>query len=238
MTKDKYYITKENYQRILNNVINQAPMECGVQALVFTFLDEIINKKYVKDDVKVLLADLRNKKSIFGGRGGVVDLCIVDNEFVYTGIPEEGNEEHNKFFAEQEKHRLGCVEIKAAGEALPTKIAQLAGHIYQYKKVIYTNGIVWMYFEVNNIEKCNEECIFSFLSKKERGWYKLKRTILNFERGQEIINIQEEYLHGWIIPLVFETNKGVLSAVCTNDVTIDKDNFEQLREKISKIKWK
>lgn len=135
----------ETYERILNNIITKAPLECGVQTLVFMLLDEIISKKYEKK-VSLLVADLRKgEKKIFGGNGGVVDLCVVDEKFTYHLAKNE---------KEKNGECLGCVEVKAAGIELPQNedIDQIVGHIITYKKVIYTNGIHWQYYEATEKE--------------------------------------------------------------------------------------
>lgn len=64
----------------------------------------------------------------------------------------ELNEQWKVEFENQKKHRKGCVEVKATNIQLPEskKINQIAGHIQTYKKVIYTNGIVWLYFDITN----------------------------------------------------------------------------------------
>jgi hypothetical protein len=92
-----YYITREKYQRILNNIISRAPIECGVQTLVYMLVDEIVNIKYPEQQIKLLVADLRKgKKQLFGGYGGIIDLCLVDGEFMYREENQTGFEEMKK----------------------------------------------------------------------------------------------------------------------------------------------
>ena len=46
----------------------------------------------------------------------------------------------------------GCIEAKMPTRALDDNDAQLLGHIKSFKKVIYTNGLNWKFFNGN--EKC------------------------------------------------------------------------------------
>lgn len=139
----------KKYQRILNNIAIQAPLECGVQTLVFMLLDEIIYEKY-GDELRVLVADLRDNNSVFGGVGGVLDICIVNKHFKY--VDKKGTELNN-----QKENRCGCVEIKMLNEDLSKYIEQVAGHIIEYGKVLYTDGIIWNYYcpTVEQIQRIN-----------------------------------------------------------------------------------
>lgn len=218
---------KADYQRILNNIITQAPLECGVQTLVYMLLDEIINQKY-GNQVRVLVADLRDKNCVFGGSGGNVDLCIVNDKFKFIS---------NAKREDQRVNQLGCVEVKVAGKYLPDNIGQIAGHIQDYKKVLYTNGIVWVYFECPN--KATIESI-------QRGMrYKLCKYINSYPCDNEVISNRKTELEKstglkWFIPLSFtdEDNKEVLISATTGvDVKINKDQFKALKKELIKIEW-
>ena len=77
-------------------------------------LDEIIHNKYKQennenneDKVSVLVADLRKgKEPLFGGDGGVVDLCVVNNfKYVKEPLNEEdidkwGNAKIRRIFSD------------------------------------------------------------------------------------------------------------------------------------------
>lgn len=132
------FMDYNNYQRILRNVIKCAPLECGVQTLVFMLLDEVIYDRY-GEDLRVLVADLRDNNSVFGGIGGVLDICIVNKHFEY--VDKKGTE-----LSDHKRNRCGCVEIKMINEDLDKHIEQVAGHIIEYGKVLYTDGLIWNYY--------------------------------------------------------------------------------------------
>lgn len=132
------FMDYNNYQRILRNVIKCAPLECGVQTLVFMLLDEVIYDRY-GEDLRVLVADLRDNNSVFGGIGGVLDICIVNKYFEY--VDKKGTE-----LSDHKRNRCGCVEIKMINEDLDKHIEQVAGHIVEYGKVLYTDGLIWKYY--------------------------------------------------------------------------------------------
>ncbi|MEE1101303.1 MAG: hypothetical protein U0K86_07460 [Agathobacter sp.] len=148
----------KKYERILNNIVTMAPLECGIQALVFMLLDEIIYNEH-GDAISILVADLRDNNCIFGGTGGVLDLCIVNKDFKFV---KEGGEN----FIAQKQNRCGCVEVKAIGEDLSKHVVQLAGHIVEYGKVIYTDGLIWEYYCAS--KKQIDEIQSILFSNKER----------------------------------------------------------------------
>ena len=179
------------YNRILNNINKYAPLECGVQALVFMLLDEVAEEKY--KGKKVLVAVLRDNEGVFGGIGGVPDLCVVNTKFEYISTPmkeveindagmekskrllqkydawvdemkqqkdedeesvlkrrkaklNEINNDIKNAIKKQKENRLGCVELKAINKKFLDHIKQVAGHIIEYKKVLYTDGLRWEYY--------------------------------------------------------------------------------------------
>lgn len=258
----------QTYKRILNNVIEYAPLECGVQTLVHMLLDEIIYLQY-KEKVVAVVADLRNKRSIFSSEnGGVIDLCIVEEDFRYVPIPmkpkqleerdpkkikqlcdkysgwyekgERNLSEINKSvmsnMSAQKNKRLGCVEIKSSGVQLPYYSTQLAGHIADFKKVLYTNGVLWMYLESSD---ATYEEIYEYL--KDNKCPPLKLLVENYVKKDqpEAIKIEDSNspIKGWIIPLAFDENGKPLSSANTK-VLIDENSFKELVSELRAINWK
>lgn len=66
---------------------------------------------------------------------------------------------------------LGAIEVKYIDEDLDLEkhLEQLSGHIFSYKKVIYTNGLEWRFYD--NRFKCGKEDIWRVnlgeINKKE-----------------------------------------------------------------------
>ena len=220
------------YENKLNAVISMAPLECGVQSLIYKLLDETIHS----EDVKLLDVSNFGIKSIFGSlERGTPDLCVVQSDFKY--VEAEDDENWNK----EKGKRLCCIEIKATSEKLPTKITQIAAHIQEYKKVLYTNGLVWIYFD-NSIELTHETI------EKVLPWKLLKAikssNCSEVEFTQTWNRLKEEAGLQWIIPLVFSTQDGMevmLSTVNIDDtisrepVKINKEKYDELIIKLKNI---
>lgn len=67
---------------------------------------------------------------------------------------------------------LGAIEVKYTGRDLDDceSIEQLKGHIESYKKVIYTNGLQWRYYE-NSIHTCKWESVLGEIDGGKIIWY-------------------------------------------------------------------
>lgn len=80
---------------------------------------------------------------------------------------------------------LGAVEIKYIGLDLDLEdyIGQLNGHIAFYKQVIYTNGIEWRFYNLDEFEK--EKCIW----KVSLGKFDKEAIIWNNEeKWRDLLN--------------------------------------------------
>lgn len=78
---------------------------------------------------------------------------------------------------------LGCVEIKRPDVKL-TYTDQLDGHVLSYRKVIYTNGLVWQFFEPG--KKMEEICLGSYTEQDIQWgdashWFQLLKKINSFQ---------------------------------------------------------
>lgn len=210
----------KKYERILNNIVHQAPLECGVQALVYMLLDEVISQQYTDGEIRVIVADLRNNASVFGGKGGVPDLCIVDKEFIF--VDKKVNAEE---MVVQKKHRRGCVEVKAVKNVLRKRVKQLAGHIIEYGNVLYTNGLIWEYYCPTDLQIQDIQTVLD--GEKEKKIIDSKIV----ERLQVILqNILENEKKDWPIHI---GKKGAKES----DVFIIKSEFEKLEIKLAEINW-
>lgn len=85
---------------------------------------------------------------------------------------------------------LGAVEIKYMSKDLnnPNNIKQLYGHIESYKKVIYTNGLEWRFY--NDFTLFNGQPVIlgkynngAFQWNEEESWNKLLNTLNEFFNG-------------------------------------------------------
>lgn len=217
----------KDYERKLNDIIEKAPMECGVQALVYNFLHELTDH----NKLTIICSDLRWNDSIYGGEGGVPDLLVVSDEFKYMErLKQNATEEEKKRFRDEKKKRFGCVEVKAVGQHLPQSCAQIAGHIYEFGKVLYTNGMVWIYFE------CPKESTFQ--SIKDVIPRKLYSCVKEYDLDNKAMNdLKEKAGLKWIIPLVFRNKEVLIAATTGEKVIVDSDKFDKLKSELSNICW-
>ena len=66
-------MTKEKYKNILNRIINYAPIESGIQTLVYMFLDDL----FENSDYDLLVIDRMQKKSQYETYSGVSDIAVI-----------------------------------------------------------------------------------------------------------------------------------------------------------------
>lgn len=227
----------KDYQRKLNNIITMAPQECGVQTLVYMFLDEIIENQ----GLVLLEVDLFGQDTVFARQRygteekGVPDMCIVEKTFKYPGKIENN-------INKEKKKRKACVEVKATSTDLAKEIEkrnQIIGHILEYKKVIYTNGCVWIYFDITKPEKNEcEENVIEYI-KKLKGYIE---AILNNNEKEKVV--LPEWIR-WIIPIVkLEDKKTKQCKFITytdinkrEEIIIDTENYNCLIKELYKIDW-
>lgn len=66
---------------------------------------------------------------------------------------------------------LGAIEVKYITENLDLEkhLEQLSGHIYSYKQVIYTNGLVWRFYKLDRYKKDGEPVWKIILAEEMKG---------------------------------------------------------------------
>lgn len=135
----------------------------------------------------------RRRKSkrgqVFYGLSGTPDFAILNWEF--------DNNDNEDMKVDNIDKIYGCVEIKEAdhnllsvkdiiekinpkdGIELGVEEGQILGEVLWYRKLLYTNGIRWMYYEWEKIDKNDWGCIKSLvetrISKEEE--YRIKENI-------------------------------------------------------------
>ena len=175
-----------DYKREMDKVIKQAPLEVGIQTLVYNLLNDIIINK----NLSLLIVSTATQTDNFKGLGGVPDLVVASKNYDY--YDDEVKKGNNKGL-------YGCVEVKATYNDLNSKLEyfkQISGDILTYKKVLYTNGIVWRYYELNestfNIKEINNAiCEFNKATKKEIPQINSDEAVVNVLSG-EIKKLEEE----------------------------------------------
>ncbi len=289
------------YKKELNNIIKMAPVESGVQTLVYTLLEGMMNSKILLDvdsfNTDSMFASVATSKDV-SVNGGSPDLAIVSQDFVY--VPsiwrknasngrrsrykmhevnniklhemEIDDETIGKLWSDMEKgdldknfeirerqlkqfniallddmrknKLLGCVEVKATSVNLPenkkTKIQQLTCHLFQYKKVIYTNGLVWVYFEYG---KSDFELLKNLIGNSLREMISKNKKDIQYEECYEKLDVREKKIIDemgikWIIPLVYNEDETVCpSQLVREEIEINEYKFNELLEKLQNIEW-
>lgn len=131
-------MNSNQYEKMMNSIIKYAPIESGIQTLVYMFLYEIFENV----DFDILIIDRMQKKSQYNTYSGIPDIAIINN-----------NSDKIVF----------CVETKAISEKLSDHEEQFLGHLLTYRKTIATNGKQWICYDIDYYIKNNksneiEEC--------------------------------------------------------------------------------
>ena len=151
----KISIDSTVYEQMINNVLNKAPLEIGVEVLVYMLLYGLTeNTEYIVADINSMkrkyakqyaALEIDSKESKFGA---VPDLVVLNNSFVYASA------------SEKKQCALGFVEIKNLKEKLNIQDGEIQSHMKNARHFIWTNGKTWHYFlggkEEWSIELCDK----------------------------------------------------------------------------------
>ena len=117
------------YERKLNDIIQKCPIEAGVEILVYNVLDSIVELKGLS------LVDInriwRSKDKRLSTSAGVPDIAVLSDDFVFKSNIGQA---------------LGFIEVKATNKTL-SETKQVKGQKSATNHYIYTNGLVWKYYE-------------------------------------------------------------------------------------------
>ena len=138
------------------------------------------------------------------------------------------NQELEKEFEKQKKNRLGCVEIKATDSSLLKNIKQLVGHINEYRKVIYTNGLVWLYFDISKGK---------IIDETDDNIDKIKEGLRKIIYDEESSEIQEKVGFQWVVHLARKGEKNIIYYEDRKEIIINKENYNELVNNLKNINW-
>ncbi len=129
------------YQEKIKDIVSKAPIEIGVEILVYMLLDEIV----VNKELSLVAIDSMHKKNRYLSEGGFSDLAIVSKNFSFDNI--------------NLGKCVGVVETKYVTEDLSNHMPQIIGQLISFRNVIATNGIVWKFYDIDKFldEKCENE---------------------------------------------------------------------------------
>lgn len=127
------------YEELLRRTYRTAPapLESGVQALVFMYLDELFENCIGYEPV---IIDRMTKASVYGTCGGVSDIAIVRNDLDYDNSKEDKDTEKSKI--------RFCVEVKEVTESIDKDKyrIQFLGHLLTFGEGMITNGKKWEHY--------------------------------------------------------------------------------------------
>lgn len=175
------------YDRILKSIENKAPLESGVQALVYMLVFEILeDKELKKKKLDVVIIDNMQSHSVFMSYDGISDLAIVKN------IDEKG---FNYNSSERTEIDM-CIEVKARRENIDSSKnkKRVKRQLLTYKKAIITNGKEWDFYKLpENFYVPNES--INEVIENERNLAKMKKHRNKSEEDKQTIETLEEKIN-------------------------------------------
>ena len=155
------------YEELLRRTYRTAPapLESGVQALVFMYLDELFENCIGYEPV---IIDRMTKASVYGTCGGVSDIAIVRNDLDY---------DNSKIDKDTEKSKIRfCVEVKKVTESIDIDMCriQFLGHLLTFGEGMITKEKKWEHYRFEpsendkNILKPMIEKYITLNEKKEK----------------------------------------------------------------------
>lgn len=121
---------------MMSVIIEKAPLESGVQTLAYMLIHEIL-ENFPYD---IVVVDNLSKQSRFASYSGMSDLAVVTPDFSYHG----------------DKGRIElCVEVKLPAVKFSNCEMQIMGQLLTFGKAVFTNGIMWEYYDIDSYIKKN-----------------------------------------------------------------------------------
>ncbi len=163
-----------NYGRIFKDykdelelaLIQNSAVECELYSIIASVLRESESGREVS--LRDVSARRTTQNSVYlKGEAGFPDFVVLKREKIKNAPI------------------LGCIEIKKPDVELK-RTEQISGHINSYSKVIYTNGLMWQFF--NKKELVIEISVGEYVVSEETikwksntEWFKLLEQIDNFK---------------------------------------------------------
>lgn len=167
----------KEYQKIYQNIKEKAPIESGVQTLVYMFLFEIIKDT----DYQLIVIDRMGKKTQFVTITGISDLAIVSDEF--------------RFSEEHKNNIISYVEVKGIDVNLFNFEEQIKGQLLSRGRILCTNGNVWKCYDIEKYIECHSEndidCVWG-----KNEYEEIKKVIDSLESIERTLAIKKSsYAH-------------------------------------------
>ena len=144
------------YEEMLNDVRSKAPLEAGVQTVVFWLLHELLSENYAVVDVHSMgLEQARHNYATSNKQklASVPDIVIVDKQFQYRNIKDSSTNSGDTY---------GFVEVKYLATPSNPDTDQMQSYFTCTKHVIWTNGVKWEYYcekkHIWTVDLCPNKC--------------------------------------------------------------------------------
>lgn len=162
---------KVNYGRIFSDykdelelaLIQNSAVECELYSIIASVLRESESGRAISLRDVSARRTTKNSKYL-KGESGFPDFVVLERE------------------KRRNARILGCVEIKRPDVKL-VQNDQIDGHIMSYKKVIYTNGLLWRFYDNNGVEEYELGKFIDGAIKwnVSRSWFVLLNKIDSFK---------------------------------------------------------
>lgn len=208
---------KQNFTEVDMYSVIASLMRAGENVKVLSLRD--VNRRWGRT----------NRGRVFYGLSSVPDFAILDVEFV-----------NSENWLDNVDMVYGCVEIKGIdktllsineillkisnGEEITTDEGQLIGEVIWYKKVLYTNGLVWRFLE---------------WTEYQSSWENIKDLVKDRIEKEKGAETKEEKLSEWYQSEKLDFNKIVINEeeyINLSEETTD-DEWSEFIQKLHKIKW-
>lgn len=207
-------MTFANYRREIKLIEKQNCIETDLYSIIASVIRERENFKTLSlRDVSTRRRTKNGNEKLLWGVCGFPDFVILSED--YAGDKPCMEKIH------------GAIEIKGIGKEAQDidKNIQLKGHLLWFKKVIYTNGLVWKYYEINP-----NDIICDKIKELQNNTYK-KHEYTWSESDRELFNHLNE-LKPKTISLINGEGK-----VKDNEYNWDEKEWDNLLEQLSFINW-
>ena len=222
-------MTLQEYKREINLMKNQNFTEIDMYSVIASLMRDGENVK------ELSLRDVNrrwgrtDRGRVFYGLSSVPDFAILDVEFV-----------NSENWLDDVDMVYGCVEIKGIdktllsideiliklnnGDEITTDEGQLIGEVLWYKKVLYTNGLVWKFLE---------------WTEYQSSWENIKDLVKDRIEKESGAETKEEKLSEWYQSQKVDFKKVVIKEeeyINLSEETTD-DEWSEFVQKLHKIKW-
>lgn len=191
-----------------------APLESGVQALVFMYLDELFENCIGYEPV---IIDRMKKDSVYGTCGGVSDIAIVRNDLDYDNSKKDKDTEKSKI--------RFCVEVKEIKKSIDKDKfrIQFLGHLLTFGEGIITNGKKWEHYRFmpsENDKNILKPMIEKYITLKEK----------KKEKNEQLNSLIEKIMDHHSVKELFENPSASFELVKHEDkkLKVDPNIFLEL----------